>query len=99
MKPIKEIRDTSTRSGTQLLRCVTFFISENKLLNKYQEAIKNKQASGVYPIALGVISSVLDTSRRNSGLMMLYSFTISLVGAALRLGILQHYDVKEMFMI
>lgn len=92
MKLIQEIRDASTRSGTQLLRCVIFFISENKLLNKYQEAIKNKQASGVYPVALGVINSVLDISKHKSGLIMLYSFTISLVGAALRLGILQHYD-------
>jgi urease accessory protein len=77
MKLIQEIRDASTRSGTQLLRCVIFFISENKLLNKYQEAIKNKQASGVYPVALGVISSILDISKQKSGLIMLYSFTIS----------------------
>ena len=30
------------------------FITDNPLLNKYQEAIKNKEASGVYPVALAL---------------------------------------------
>ena len=92
MKLVSEIRDASTRSGTQLLKCLIFFIKENTLLNEYQQAIKNKQASGVYPVALGVITNLLNISKHKSGLIMLYSFTTSLVGVALRLGMLQHYD-------
>src|SRR4051794_24991109 len=45
MKLIQEIRETSTRSGTQLLKCLSYFITDNKLLNDYQQAIKNGQAS------------------------------------------------------
>jgi urease accessory protein len=92
MKLIQEIRETSTRSGTQLLRCISYFITDNELLNRYQEAIKNKQASGVYPVALAIASSTLNIPKRKAGLMMIYAFSVSIVGAALRLGMLQHFD-------
>jgi urease accessory protein len=92
MKLIKEIRETSTRSGTQLLRCLSYFITDNELLNRYQEAIKNRQASGVYPVALAIASSTLNIPKRKAGLMMVYTFSVSIVGAALRLGMLQHFD-------
>jgi urease accessory protein len=92
MKLIKEIRETSTRSGTQLLRCLSYFITDNELLNRYQEAIKNRQASGVYPVALAIASSTLNIPKRKAGLMMVYAFSVSIVGAALRLGMLQHFD-------
>jgi urease accessory protein len=92
MKLIQEIRETSTRSGTQLLRCMSYFITDNEVLNKYQEAIKNRQASGVYPVALAVASSTLNIPKRKAGLMMIYAFSVSIVGAALRLGMLQHFD-------
>ncbi|MGC2428591.1 MAG: urease accessory UreF family protein [Nitrososphaeraceae archaeon] len=92
MKLIQEIRETSTRSGTQLLRCLSYFITDNELLNRYQEAIKNRQASGVYPVALAIASSTLNIPKRKAGLMMVYAFSVSIVGAALRLGMLQHFD-------
>ena len=92
MKLIQEIRETSTRSGTQLLRCLSYFITDNELLNRYQEAIKNRQAYGVYPVALAIASSTLNIPKRKAGLMMIYAFSVSIVGAALRLGMLQHFD-------
>ena len=92
MKLVREIRDTSTRSGTQLLKCLSYFITDNELLNSYQEAIKNRQASGVYPVALAIASSILNIPKRKAGLMMVYAFSVSIVGAALRLGMFQHFD-------
>jgi urease accessory protein len=92
MKLVREIRDTSTRSGTQLLKCLSHFITDNELLNSYQEAIKNRQASGVYPVALAIASSILNIPKRKAGLMMVYAFSVSIVGAALRLGMFQHFD-------
>jgi urease accessory protein len=61
-------------------------------LNKYQEATKARLASGVYPVALAVVSSTLRIPKRKAGLIMLYAFTVSLVGAALRLGMVQHLE-------
>ena len=95
MKLIQEIRDTSARAGTQLLKCLGYFIADNELLNKYQYCIKNRQAYGVYPVALAIASSSLNISKRKAGLMMIYAFLVSMVGAALRLGMLQHFDGQK----
>jgi urease accessory protein len=45
-----------------------------------------------YPVALAVAANVFSIPKRKAGIMMLYSFSVSLVGAALRLGMLQHFD-------
>jgi urease accessory protein len=95
MKLIQEIRDTSTRAGTQLLKCFSYFIADNELLNKYLHSIKAGQAYGVYPVALAIASSCLKISKRKAGLMMIYAFLVSMVGAALRLGMLQHFDGQK----
>jgi urease accessory protein len=92
MKLVREIRDASTRSGTQLIRCLVSFITKDELLKKFNESIKAGLATGVYPVALAIACKALDISRNNAGLVMLYGFTVSMVGAALRLGMLQHYD-------
>jgi urease accessory protein len=92
MKLIREIREASTRSGSQLLRCLTSFISNNDLLNKFQDAIKQGRATGVYPVVMALACRTLDISKNTAGIMMLYSFTVSMVGAALRLGMLQHFE-------
>ena len=92
MKLVREIRDASTRSGTQLIRCLVSFVTKDELLKKFNESIKAGLANGVYPVALAIACKALDISRNNAGLVMLYGFTVSMVGAALRLGMLQHYD-------
>lgn len=95
MKLSEEVRNASTRSGMQVLRCVSSFRNDNSMLNEYQKAIKNKRASGVYPVALAVCSNALGIPKYKTGLMLLYGFSVSMVGAALRLGLLQHFDVQR----
>ncbi len=92
MKLVKEIREASTRSGVQLLRCLLSFVSDNKLLNTYNEAIRSHSAAGVYPVAFAIACKILGVTKKNAGLILLYGFTVSMVGAALRLGMLQHFD-------
>ena len=96
MKLIEEVRNASVRSGTQLLRCVSYFLPSNETVARFQEAIKQKKASGVYSVALAVASHSLGISKYNSGIMMLYSFTVSIIGAALRLGMIQHFDGQKL---
>jgi urease accessory protein len=96
MKLIEEVRNASVRSGTQLLRCVSYFLPSNETIARFQEAIKQKKASGVYSVALAVASHSLGISKYNSGIMMLYSFTVSIIGAALRLGMIQHFDGQKL---
>lgn len=92
MKLVKEIREASSRSGTQLLRCIHSFIGSSDILNRYLAAIKEGKAYGPYPVALALATSIFSIPKRKAGLMMLYSFSISVVGAALRLGMVQHFD-------
>ena len=92
MKLIEEIRNASSRSGTQLLRCVGSFVTDYSVLNGYLKAISSKKATGVFPVALAVSAHSLGIPRNKAALIMLYGFTVSVVGAALRLGMLQHFD-------
>src|SRR5215212_3399953 len=95
MKLIKDIRDASTRSGKQLLNCLLSFVKDNDLISSYYTSIKNKAAHGVYPVALAVASNGLGIKKERVCLILLYGFTVSIVGAALRLGILQHLEGQQ----
>jgi urease accessory protein len=92
MKLCQETREASARSGTQLLRCVGAFIKGDKLLNKYTVAIEEGKASGIYPVALGVACRAFGIPKEKAAIMMLYAFSVSVVGAAIRLGIVTHFD-------
>jgi urease accessory protein len=94
MKLIQEIRDASIRSGTQLIRCIRSF-SDNEILGRYEDSIRVGQAFGPYPVALAVAANAFSIPKRKAALMMLYSFSVSIVGAALRLGMLQHFDGQK----
>jgi urease accessory protein len=94
MKLVQEIRDASIRSGTQLVRCIRSF-SDNKILGQYEDAIRGGQAFGPYPVALAVSANAFLIPKEKAALVMLYSFSVSIVGAALRLGMLQHFDGQK----
>jgi urease accessory protein len=95
MKLVKEIRDVSVRSGTQLLKCVSSIAEDNKILRAYRDAIKNGEASGVYPIALAVACALFSIPKSKAGLVLMYTFTASVVGAALRLGMIDHLEGQK----
>lgn len=95
MKLVKEIRDVSVRSGTQLLKCVDSIIMDNKVLRSYQDTIKNGLASGIYPVALAVVCAVFGIPKSKAGLILVYTFTVSVIGAALRLGMIDHFSGQK----
>jgi urease accessory protein len=94
MKLVQEIRDASIRSGTQLVRCIRSF-SSNKILSQYDDAIRGGQAFGPYPVALAVVANAFIIPKEKAALILLYSFSVSIVGAALRLGMLQHFEGQK----
>jgi urease accessory protein len=95
MRVIEEIRSASVRSGNQLLKCVSSFVKHKKMLKDYQNAIRTGNATGVYPVSFGVATWSLDIPKNKAGMILLYGFTVSIIGAALRLGILQHFDGQQ----
>lgn len=94
-KPIKEIRNASVRSGVQLIKCVSEFVNDNKILNQYRDDITKNKAHGVYPVAFAVCCNALEIKKEKSMAMMLYGFTVGIVGAALRLGLINHFEGQK----
>lgn len=96
MKPIREIREASSRSGIQLARCVKEFQGEDKVLNWYWQEIQNNRVIGVYPVSFAVCCNALGITKERASLMMLYGFVASTAGAALRLGMIEHFESQKM---
>jgi len=94
MKLVKEIREASVRSGLQLLSCMSVF-AKNNLLDMYKKSVKSGRATGIYPVALGIASSISGIPKINAALILVYSFSVSFVGAALRLGMIDHYEGQK----
>lgn len=94
MKLVKEIRDVSVRSGTQLLKCIES-ISTNKTVHDYLDAIKSRKGLGTYPVALALACSVFGIPKTRAALILVYTFSVSMIGAALRLGMLNHFEGQK----
>lgn len=94
-KSIKEIRDASVRSGVQLIKCVSEFVTDDDILNQYKNNITENKIHGVFPIAFAVCCNALKIKKEKSMMMMLHGFTVGVVGAALRLGLIQHFEGQK----
>ena len=94
-KSIKEIRDASVRSGVQLIKCVSEFVTNNNILNQYRDNLIQNKIHGVFPVAFAVCCNALKIKKEKSMMMMLYGFTVGVVGAALRLGLIQHLEAQK----
>ena len=94
IKNIKEFREASKRSGIQLIRCVREFITD-KIIEEYLKFHHTGMISGAYPVSFGLCANALGIGPQKAGLMFLYGFTVSVVGAASRMGITQHYQAQK----
>ena len=93
MKSVREGRNASVRSGTQLARCVADFVSDTTL-DTYIDDISHGMAYGVYPVSFGICSHAMGIPRQKAVTTLLYGFVAGNVGAALRLGIIQHFEAQ-----
>lgn len=86
-----EARQASARSGAQALRAARQ-ASADAVLAGYDSMVRKGAAAGSYPVSLGIISRALGIGAPRAALSLLYGFTVSVVGAALRLGIIEHLE-------
>ena len=63
MKLVKELRDATCRSGTQMIKCVNSFVN-NDVLNEYYEAVKNSETAGTHAVVIGVVSNALGIEKQ-----------------------------------
>jgi len=94
MKLVKEIRETATRSGIQVLKCVQSF-QNHEILNNYLNSIQTGLCTGVFPVSFAIACNAIGVQKSQSVLMMLYGFSVSMVGAALRMGLIDHFEGQK----
>jgi len=94
-KSIKEIRNASVRSGVQLIKCVSEFVKDDKILNQYKNSVTTNKAHGIFPVAFAISCNALKIKKEKSMMMLLYGFTVGIVGAALRLGLIHHLESQK----
>jgi urease accessory protein len=102
MRLIKEVRNTSVRSGSQILNCVIQMTSDknkSKIAKDFQKKIKSNETVGTYPVCLGITANLLGIPTESGIRMMLYSFSQSVIAAAIRLGILEHISGQKILTI
>lgn len=102
MRLIREVRNTSVRSGSQILNCIiqmTLDKSENKIAKEFQKKIRSNETAGTYPVCLGIAANIFGIPTESGVRMMLYSFSQSVIAAAIRLGIIEHISGQKTLML
>ena len=92
-KSVQETREASVRSGTQMLRCISEILRDGTVMACVEE-IRGDRMSGAYPVSFGVCCRAMGISARGTAMAVSYGFVAGCVGAALRLGIIQHVEAQ-----
>ena len=100
MKLSKEVRNSSVRSGKQVFNCLKHMIGENKnqFIIQINEKIELDEMRCTYPVALAISAVYLKIPIQSVLRILLYSFSSSVVSAAIRLGIIQHLDAQKILL-
>ena len=93
-KLIQESRAASCRSGSQMMKCISA-ISPHNLLEQFSEKIAKNESPGMHPVVIGVCSFVMGVKKEQAKQMMMYGFCVSVTGAALRLGLIDHIQSQK----
>lgn len=99
IKLTKDIRNSLVRSGKQVFNCLMHVINESNTKINFLKQFKNKielyETPCTYPVALGIYAQCLDISLASALRILLYTFSSSVVSAAIRLGIIQHLEAQK----
>jgi len=94
MKLIRETREASRRVGRRILITAIAFNPE-RLLVDYHGAVEAGTCPGNAAVVLGAVAAALGIARREALLIELYTFSTSLLGAAMRLIRLDHEEAQR----
>lgn len=93
MKLIRETREASRRVGRRILT-TTIALNPDSLLVEYRLAVDAGACPGNAAVVLGAVAAALGIARREALLIELYTFSTSLLGAAMRLIRLDHEEAQ-----
>ena len=91
MKLVKEVRIASSRSGRQLLSTL-IHMANDKFAKTFHAKVEAKESAATYPACLAVVAAALGIPEKSALRIMLYSYCVSIVGSAVRLGIISHIE-------
>ena len=91
IKLVREVRVASSRSGRQLLSTLAH-MANDKFAKKFHAKVEAKESAGTYPACLAVAAGALRIPEKSALRMMLYSYCVSIVGSAVRLGVISHIE-------
>jgi urease accessory protein len=93
MKLVREARESSRRVGKRILTTVIALRPE-PLLTDYRAAVDAGACPGNAAVALGAAAAILGIAQKESILIELYTFAVSVLGAAMRLIRLDHEEAQ-----
>jgi urease accessory protein len=94
MKLVEGFREGSTKSGGNLLRIADEFLS-GKTQREYMMKVRERSTPGNMAVCWGVVTNAVKIPLKNSLMMLLYTFSVGILGAATRLGIVDHVTVQK----
>ena len=98
MRLVKEVRNASTRSGSQILNCIIQMASdkkENITAKQFQKKIISNKTPGTHPVCYAMAANLFGIPPESGIRMILYSFSQNIVAAAIRLGIVDHVSGQK----
>ncbi len=93
MKLVREVREASRRVGKRILTTALALVPE-PLLADYRAAVESGAGPGNAAVALGAAAAALGIARKEAVLIELYTFSTSILGAAMRLIRLDHEEAQ-----
>jgi urease accessory protein len=69
-----------------------------KFVKQFLNKMKTGHALATYPVSLGIATACFGIPKESAIRMMLYTYSCSMIAAALRLGVIHHFDGQKILM-
>ena len=89
-----ELRQGSARSGRALLDTIAPLLDQ-AIFRQFMQAVKEGRTEGNAAVSFALVCALWDIPLRVGGMMQLYTFAVSFLGAAMRLGCLGHKGAQR----
>lgn len=96
----QELRQGSARSGRAVLETLSPLenVTNNALFQAFVAGVRTQQSEGNAAICLALVCLSWQVPQRAGGIILLYTFMVSFLGAALRLGSIGHREVQRILL-
>jgi urease accessory protein len=93
----QELRQASVRSGRAMLQTLTPLV-EAPLLHTFTQGIQDGHSEGNASVCLGLLCTLWQIPIHAGGIIHVYIFAVSFLGAAMRLGCLGHWEAQRILL-